>query len=371
MRMRNGDMAVKLLDFARLCGEVPVSLIRKLPGYYDYNRRVVTALVREGYLKERRMKGYHRRVVRSLSLTEAGLRQLRQISPKRAQRVSAHALAPENGHGNWKKTLRLHRGAACLLAAMKLDAVWQPGKQKAAALGDRLTYYTAYELTSKYGWDNKGARLSGILIGRYKYYPLYYLGDSNLLWSQEAEQTFLDRVELSPIGNGRLCAGSIFLGEKWDLLEKLMAHAVNPRSRLIHFGRDSSFYYFAMDEIGMRLINLTLDEMALFRFQQRLQQNGICKVSQFPLYLASMEELSEAYVLRTGKRERNELSSGALFACQMEVVKRICEVGPRLVTIPDRWLLDFDMMGKFAQNVSPTANDTALEKMGDGCSNEW
>lgn len=155
MRMRNGDMTVKLLDFVGLCGEVPVSLIRKLLGYYDYNRRVVTALVREGYLKERRMKGYHRGVVRSLSLTEAGLRQLRQISPKRAQRVSAHALAPENGHENWKKTLRLHHGAACLLAAMKLDAVWQPGKQKAAALGDRLTYYTAYELASKCGWDNK------------------------------------------------------------------------------------------------------------------------------------------------------------------------------------------------------------------------
>ena len=27
MRMRNGDMAVKLLDFVGLCGEVPVSLM--------------------------------------------------------------------------------------------------------------------------------------------------------------------------------------------------------------------------------------------------------------------------------------------------------------------------------------------------------
>ena len=53
MQLKNGCMAVKLLDFIGLCGEVPVSLVRMLPGYYDYNRRVVTALIREGYLKER------------------------------------------------------------------------------------------------------------------------------------------------------------------------------------------------------------------------------------------------------------------------------------------------------------------------------
>ena len=52
MQLKNGCMAVKLLDFIGLCGEVPVSLVRMLPGYYDYNRRVVTALIREGYLKE-------------------------------------------------------------------------------------------------------------------------------------------------------------------------------------------------------------------------------------------------------------------------------------------------------------------------------
>lgn len=151
MQLKNGCMAVKLMEFVGLCGEVPVSLVRKLPGYYDYNRRLVTRLVQEGYMKERRMKGYRRRIVRSLSLTEAGLGQLQRVSPGRAQRIRAHLLAPENGHGNWKKTLRLHRGAACLLAAMKLNAVWQPGRQKDAALGNQLTYYSAYELAREYG----------------------------------------------------------------------------------------------------------------------------------------------------------------------------------------------------------------------------
>lgn len=48
-------------------------------------------------------------------------------------------------------------------------------------------------------------------------------------------------------------------------------------------------------------MKLALDEMALYRFQRYLQQNGICKASMLPLYLFSLELLSEAYVLKKGK----------------------------------------------------------------------
>ena len=340
MQLKNGCMAVKLLDFIGLCGEVPVSLVRMLPGYYDYNRRVVTALIREGYLKE---QGYRRRIVRSLSLTELGSKQLQRVSPGRAQRVHSHALAPENGHGSWKKTLRLHRGAACLLTAMRLRAIWQPGNQKESATGEQLIYFSAYELAQKYGWDNKGARLSGIFVSRYYYYPVYYLGDSNLLWSEEAERMFLDRVASSPLGYDRTCGSSILLGDKWNLIENLMAHGVNSRSRLIHFSKNSSFHYFTVDEMGLRLMKLTLDETMLYRFQRYLQQNSICKASMFPLYLFSLELLSEAYASKTGKQMGTELDRGGLFSCQADVVKRICNTGPDLITIPDKWLLGFDM----------------------------
>ena len=345
MQLKNGCMAVKLMEFVGLCGEVPVSLVRKLPGYYDYNRRLVTRLVQEGYLKERRMKGYRRRIVRSLSLTEAGLGQLQRVSPGRAQRIRAHLLAPENGHGNWKKTLRLHRGAACLLAAMKLNAVWQPGRQKDAALGNQLTYYSAYELAREYGWDNKGARLSGVFVTRYTYYPLYYLGDSNMRWSEEAERMFLDHIAASPLGRGRTLGSSLLLGESWDLVESLIIHAVNPRSRLMNFTKDSSFHYFTLDDMGLRLMKLLLDNTYLFAFQQHLLQNGVCEPSMLPGYLSSLESLSEHYDSGKGKREVRCLDRDTFFACQIDTLKKYCNIGPALLAIPDRWLLDFEMNG--------------------------
>ena len=135
---------------------------------------------------------------------------------------------------------------------------------------------------------------------------------------------------------------NFILGDKWDLIENLMAHGVNPRSRLIRFSKNSSFHYFTVDEMGLRLMKLALDEMALYRFQRYLQQNGICKASMLPLYLFSLELLSEAYALKKGKQMQAELDRGALFSCQADVVKRICNTGPNLITIPDKWLLDLD-----------------------------
>ena len=345
MQLKNGCMAVKMMEFVGLCGEVPMSLVRKLPGYYDYNRRLVTRLVREGYLRERRMKGYRRRIVRSLSLTETGLRQLQRVSPGRAQRIRAHVLAPENGHGNWKKTLRLHRGAACLLAAMKLSAVWQPGRQKDAALGNQFTYYSAYELAREYSWDNKGARLSDVLVTRYTYYPLYYLGDSNMRWSEEAERMFLDHVSASPLEYMRTCGSSLLLGERWDLMESLIIHGVNPRSRLIHFTKNSNFHYFTMDDMGLHLLKLYLDNTYLFAFQQHLLQHGVCQPSMLPGYLFSLESLSEFYSSGKGKRETASLDKGAFFACQIDILKEFCKIGPDLLVIPDRWLLEFGANG--------------------------
>lgn len=58
-----------------------------------------------------------------------------------------------------------------------------------------------------------------------------------------------------------------------------MPHGVNPRSRLIHFSKNSSFHYFTVDEMGLRLMKLALDEMALYRF------SGTCSKKAFAKHL--------------------------------------------------------------------------------------
>ena len=94
MKWNTEYFGFRLLVFVGFCGEVPVALLRKAGGCYDYRRRVVTELVRTGYLKERKFRGERRRVVRSLSLTSRGLNQIQHLSPGRAEQIRARLLAP-------------------------------------------------------------------------------------------------------------------------------------------------------------------------------------------------------------------------------------------------------------------------------------
>ena len=128
MKWNTEYFGFRLLVFMGFCGEVPVALLRKTGGCYDYRRRVVTELVRTGYLKERKFRGERRRVVRSLSLTSRGLNQIQHLSPGRAEQIRARLLAPADGQGDWRRTQRLPRNAACLLLALTNQVLSALGK---------------------------------------------------------------------------------------------------------------------------------------------------------------------------------------------------------------------------------------------------
>ena len=109
LELKFGQRGLKLLLWVGCCGEFPMSLLVRYPGYYDYNRRIVTSLVREGYLKERKFRDYDDHVVRSLSLTKKGMEHIQAEAPAHAELILSHELSPASGQGDWKKTLRLHR----------------------------------------------------------------------------------------------------------------------------------------------------------------------------------------------------------------------------------------------------------------------
>ena len=336
MKLNVGQFGFWLLMFVGYCGEVPVSLVRKMDGCYDYNRRVVTKLVREGYLKERKFQSEQRHIVRSLSLTEAGLRQIQHLSPNHAAQVRQHYFAPRNGQGDWSRTLRLHRGAACLLAAMKLGAVWQPGKVRDAAHGKDPVYYSTYQLNKSFGRDNKSARASGILVSDHKYYPVYYLGNRSMRWNTETELLFRDQFEQSELGYRLTYGGNILLGENWELAERIVRHAVNPRSRLIHFTAKDLFYYYALDHHSMALLRANIDGYYGYRLEKWLNQTCGYSLSGFPDYLFQLESIS-ALTPDDGRHW--------FFDFQIPVVWDICKSSVQLVSMPGRLLDEFTAEG--------------------------
>ena len=237
LELKVGQRGITFLIFVGFCGEFPIAGLKMFSGYYDYNRRLVTQLVREGYLKERKIKGYDRHVIRSLSLSAKGLAKLQDEDPAMAKLIAQHSLAPADGQGDRQKTLRLHRSAWCLLTAARIGAYWLPTKGKDKKLKEGAVYYGAYELNKMYGQDNKGARASGVLINEGQIFILYYLGDHNMYWTEKSEDMFQDQVVFSPLGNYGRITGNIYIGEHWELSKSLIENACRPFSRMIKFQR--------------------------------------------------------------------------------------------------------------------------------------
>lgn len=333
LELKKGDRGVALLMLAGYCGEFPVALLRKFGGYYDYNRRLLTKLVEEGYLKDRRLKGYDRHIVRSVSLTEKGLAKLRQLQPWPARHISEHLLAPADGQGDWKKTLRLHRSVACLLAAISLGAAWKPYQSKLELLNRELVYYGAYEIRKQYGMDNKGSRASGVLFGKLNYYILYYLGEHNMQWSQASEDAFREALAYSPIGGSHIYGGNIFIGEDWALAENLVTNGTKPYGRMIP-AKEYGNYYVTLDEPGIELLRVIVTSDLRVRLQRVLTDLRATTINALSNPMFDLGAVSEFYRPPNEKKDRIRPTYGYFFDFQMEVMEHINNVQAQLVEIP-------------------------------------
>ena len=336
------------------CGEFPVALLDRVDGYYDYNRRVLTELVREGYLKERRMKAEHRHIVRSVSLTQKGLSLLRKVSPRHATRIASCMLAPAGGQGNWPKTKRLHRGAACLLMAMGVGAVWNPAVKKEDS--KKLVYYSTYEFNQKYGTfdidsetedsgtkgkktgkDSKGSRASGIFVTPNVYYLVYYLGNRNLRWHQASEDHLKRNIEFSPVGQGRFFRGYLFIGEDWSVVENLVINGYRKFSQTIRvLDIDSNFV--ALNNDGILLMKAILNSNLRAQLSLAMYQRGYDMILDSMYCLFPLDCVAQVHLPKGERHWRPGLWKAHFFSCQIDVVRKLDNQNSTLIEVPD-WIL--------------------------------
>lgn len=343
LELKREQFGVGLMGLVGICGEFPMTLLREVEGYYDYNRRVVTELVKEGYLKERKLQGYERHVVRTLSLTEKGLSKIQKENPGAARLIRGHYFSPGDGQGDWKKTLRLHRNAHCLMTAMQLGAIWYPGKERDNALGSKLTYYSAYELNRKFGRDSKGSRTSGVLFGPSGwFFPVCYLGKRNMMWNPETERMFRNQVENDLWEKQIRFGGTILLGDDWDMITELFKRACNPRSRMIRFSHGSTFYYVVRDHYGQKLLRLIVDDYERDKFTGFLNKTGIHMGNCHEEYLYNFDILLGYYRRNSKDWRRITPGSGRFFDFQMKGINDLCNTEALLIKLPSRWLDEYD-----------------------------
>lgn len=272
MKIEKGSSACKILSIVGLCGEFPVPLVRFLDGYYDYNRRVVTQLTREGYLLEWKFT-YARRVIRSLRLSASGKTALYNANRRGWNLINAGLLSPPDANGSVEKAIRLHRNAACFVmstmgAKAKLSFDLQEPDRR-----DGPVYFSAYMIRKLSGADSKGSRASGVITSAGRYYILYAPLSRNMRWSTAAEDAFLSRV--STIFPNHVFSGRVFLADRWELAENILTHSSDRFTRLIRLRPDSRDYLLAVDSHGAKLLRTIVDDTAFSQLFNRCRDYGM------------------------------------------------------------------------------------------------
>ncbi|MBR1690800.1 MAG: hypothetical protein IJ713_08510 [Oscillibacter sp.] len=316
MKIEKGSTASMILSIVGLCGEFPVSLVRLLSGYYDYNRRLVTRLAQEGYLLEWRFT-YNRRVIRSLRLSASGKTALYNANRKGWNRINKGLLSPPDANGSVEKAIRLHRNAACFVMAeigartnLSFD-LNEPGRWVDPV------YFSAYMIRKLTGADSKGSRASGVITSSGKFYLLYAPLNRNMRWNTTAEDAFLSRV--NTIFPDHVFRGRIFLADRWELAGSILARSADRFTRLIRLQPDSRDYLVAIDGNGAKLLRAIVDDTAFSCLFNRCRDYGVEET--YELY-APLFELNEWAAFR-GKPEYCPLHDPFCFDFQQSAVEQI------------------------------------------------
>ena len=266
-------LAYRILEMAAVCGELPASLIGRIPGSTSYKETVMTALRKGGWLKtcyNDRLRGY-----RLGRLAKAGLL---DGSPERFSFYITGNADTNRIRSEAARRLRLHRAAEVYASMMNAGVevfrdkklrVFAPDGMEAGALDMGCpAYYSSREI-KEIGIDAvkiRSSRMMGVLLAPSGIYAVYNNGMHMARWDYRAElraKVFLEvvlcRQRLSAIYGGTEASGLLF-GDSLELFCRILMDA-DGRSRCF-FLLDRNyehFYYLTNDHQGDVLLRLLCD----------------------------------------------------------------------------------------------------------------
>ena len=260
-----------LLTLVALSGELPSTLVSRLPGSDSYKAYAVKILKREKFLRT-----YYHDGLRGLRLTSIAKNLLAARQPYRYLSLFTGDTATNTPKYSVPHRLRLHRMAEVLVTAYNAGLLTFPWEKPPvfqaepddADLYIGPAYYSSREVKEIGAQATmiRGSRSTGILLCGSGIYAVYNTADTRMKWEYKAEvrlkammQTDLchrrlaDRFTDSP-------PGAIVFGDGMDQLEILMGQGdKETRNYLIMNGIFRCFHYLTLDHRGEVLLRLLCD----------------------------------------------------------------------------------------------------------------
>lgn len=182
-----------VLTLTALSGELPATLVSRLPASDTYKEYVVKQLKRDNLLRT-----FYRNGVRGLRLTTTAKRLLLECWPDQFLAYLSGSTETNQLKSEITRRLRLHRMAEVMVTMFNADvsvlpwekpALFRPTPPDDLTALDRPTYYSSREIKELGAQAVKirGSRSTGVLLAGGNIFTIYNTGSGQMKWENKAE----------------------------------------------------------------------------------------------------------------------------------------------------------------------------------------
>lgn len=293
-----------ILVLTAISGELPTSLIERLPGGQFYKEVVITQLKRNKLLRT-----YYRNGLRALRITSAAKSLLLHDKPEHFRLYLTGNAETNTLKTELSRRVRLHRMAEILVLMLNSEVLVLPWEKEPVFHPMQFrkphsefplpAYYNSREMKELGDSAKKirGSRATGVLVTGTGIFTVYNTADSQMKWGYKEEMRLkaLLKTELClhrlPCCFQKAPICGILFGNTMELLYSIMTSVnAGKRNYFILDGNYDAFHYLTCDHRGEVILQLLCHPAQRSALDDILQQNLSQKRVGWPIDHDAVDE---------------------------------------------------------------------------------
>ncbi len=278
---KKGTNPYRLLELIAICGELPTSLLHRLPYSYDYARAIIGKLKKEGFVRtysSDKLKGYRLNAKAKKLLLESD-------PPKFSFYLSGNA-ETNIIRSELTRRIRLHRLSECYVLMLNAGVSVFGDEENNSVFHSSRKIKEDFRETLKI----KGSRMMGVLETSSDIFTVYNIGSSYPKWNYQSELRakiyIRSKWHRQPVG--------IIISHCFDRFIKVFETADgNERCFFLLDNTYEHFYYLTQNTHGEVLIRLLCNTNKTEILNQTLMQGYTPAIDNYHIIHDALDENNE------------------------------------------------------------------------------
>lgn len=280
--LNKDTVSYNLLEIIAISGEIPVSLIKRMPGSESYKGSVITELKRLGLIKV-----YYRNSIRGLRLTNKAKKELLKSNAQRFTKIFSGNSDTNHIKSDIQRRCRLHRIAEATVTAVNSGCciyrdekpdIFSPfaNRENDYKVISEAVFYNSREI-KEMGTSFvkiKGARSVGVLLTAKDVFVVYNIGNALMKWNYKSEmrtKALMKTVLLREYNFGYSSESlkGLILADNMELCFEILSSESDKQYFLLD-GNYDNFYYLTNDAKGERILSMLCNPATEDKFKRIL-----------------------------------------------------------------------------------------------------